>query len=227
MEEPTSPRGKNDMIDKIPGSVMTSDTTIHTARAWPVPGEVTTWSVTWLPGRALTEQQAMVAMAIAEEVARHAGRLADNGDWQLGIDVWAAELGITGPIAIAQASKPAPARPGHNRAGEACAPWCVTDHDEPVIPGKPEFGYMDAHFSDPVREVPFGAAAVKVRQPTAGMPVVHVQSDYGREHLDFGAKEARVLAAILRDPANDVLALAGELEAAASLISGMSLRGAL
>jgi hypothetical protein len=48
---------------------MSSAATPHTATAWPAPGEPTLWSVTWLPGRALTRDQAITAMTIAETVA--------------------------------------------------------------------------------------------------------------------------------------------------------------
>ncbi|MGH3296928.1 MAG: hypothetical protein ACRDP7_34555 [Trebonia sp.] len=93
------------MATKISDSEMTSDQTRHTARAWPVPDEPTLWSVTWLPGRALTRDQAVTAMTIAEMVVERANILADSSSklwWHM--DGWAAELGITGPHAVAEAS---------------------------------------------------------------------------------------------------------------------------
>jgi hypothetical protein len=93
------------MSTKITDAEMTSDATCHTARAWPVPGEPTGWSVTWLPGRNLTRDQAITAMTIAEAVVTHLDDLADNASrWWLHIDGWAAELGITGAEAVAHAS---------------------------------------------------------------------------------------------------------------------------
>lgn len=93
------------MGTKITDAEMTSTITRHTATAWPVPGEPTLWTVTWLPGRQLTRSQAVTAMTIAEVVVSHAGELADSGSrWWLHIDGWAAELGITGPHAVAEAS---------------------------------------------------------------------------------------------------------------------------
>jgi len=82
---------------------MISDTTRHRARAWPVPDEPTLWSVTWLPGRALTRDQAITALTIAEVVA--VIDLTDNQHkmW-LFIDGWSAELGLSGPDAVAMAS---------------------------------------------------------------------------------------------------------------------------
>jgi hypothetical protein len=63
--------------------------------------------VSWLPGRTLTQNQAVTAMTIAEAVAGHADDLADNGStWWLHIDQWAAELGITGPNAVAEVAPP-------------------------------------------------------------------------------------------------------------------------
>lgn len=40
--------------------------------------------------------------------------------------------------------------PRANRDGDPCPPWCVTDHDELLIPGQPVFGYLANHVSDPM-----------------------------------------------------------------------------
>lgn len=87
---------------------MTSDTTRHRAAVQHgaiVSGGPTAWAVTWLPGRLLTRNQAITAMTIAEMVVERAHILADPQSklwWH--IDGWAAELGITGPHAVAEAS---------------------------------------------------------------------------------------------------------------------------
>jgi hypothetical protein len=47
------PMTRSGISTKITATEMRSDATPHTATAWPVPGEPTLWSVTWLPGRAL------------------------------------------------------------------------------------------------------------------------------------------------------------------------------
>lgn len=91
----------------ITDQIMRSTDTRHTATAWPVPevpGEPTLWTVTWLPGRNLTRDQAITAMTIAETVATH--DMTDNAApvWSA-IDSWAAELGITGPNAVSRASE--------------------------------------------------------------------------------------------------------------------------
>jgi hypothetical protein len=86
---------------KISDTEMSSDVTRHTARAADGGGS----TVSWLPGRTLTQSQAVTAMTIAEVVRAHADDLADNGSrWWLHIDGWAAELGITRPHAVAEAS---------------------------------------------------------------------------------------------------------------------------
>jgi hypothetical protein len=86
---------------RISGTEMTSEQTRHTARAAAGGG----WAVSWLPGRTLTQNQAVTAMTIAEAVVVHAGELADSlSRWWLHIDRWAAELGITGPEAVAGSS---------------------------------------------------------------------------------------------------------------------------
>jgi hypothetical protein len=93
------------MATKITDTEMTSDLTPHTATAWSAPDEPMLWSVTWLPGRALTRDQAVTAMTIAEMVVERADILADSSSklwWHM--DGWAAELGLTGPHAVAEAS---------------------------------------------------------------------------------------------------------------------------
>jgi hypothetical protein len=89
------------MATRITDTGMTSNQTRHTAQAAPGGG----WTVSWLPGRTLTQNQAVTAMTIAEAVAAHADDLADSASrWWLHVDGWAAELGITGPNAVAEAS---------------------------------------------------------------------------------------------------------------------------
>ena len=83
--------------------------TRHTATAWPVPGEPTLWTVTWLPGRNLTRDQAQAAMSIAEAVGRiplDAGPEAwTAGLWER-LDSWAAVLGLSGASAVVQVTDP-------------------------------------------------------------------------------------------------------------------------
>jgi hypothetical protein len=81
---------------------MRSTSTRHTARAtsWG-------WSVTWLPGRVLSQSQAVTAMTIAETIGAHdlTGDPLHAGHrlWPH-LDQWAAELGISGPAALVRAS---------------------------------------------------------------------------------------------------------------------------
>jgi hypothetical protein len=89
------------MATKISDTEMTSDLTRHSARAAGGGG----WTVSWLPGRTLTQSQAVTAMMIAEAVIVHTDDLADNSSrWWLHLDGLAAELGTTGPNAVAKAS---------------------------------------------------------------------------------------------------------------------------
>lgn len=88
------------MSTKITDTEMTSDLTRHAARA--ADGG---WAVSWLPGRTLTRDEAITAMTIAEAVAEHADDLADPAHklwWHM--NGWAAELGLSGPCAVAEAS---------------------------------------------------------------------------------------------------------------------------
>jgi len=93
----------------ITGTTMTSDHTAHTARH--APGR-NGWKVSWLPCQALDRNTAITAMTLAEVAAKddlHEGhRLWPH------IQGWAAELGLTGPDAIARATQPP--GPGHDHA---------------------------------------------------------------------------------------------------------------
>ena len=83
-------------------TTMTSDQTGHTARL--APGCQHIWQVSWLPGEVLNGNSATTAMLLAD--------IAGQGDLPEGhrlwphIEGWAAELGLTGPDAIARASRP-------------------------------------------------------------------------------------------------------------------------
>jgi hypothetical protein len=88
------------MSIKISDTEMTSDVTRHTAT-----GTNDGWTVTWLPGRTLTENEAITAMKVAEMVIERAHILADPSSklwWHM--DGWAAELGVTAPFAVVEAS---------------------------------------------------------------------------------------------------------------------------
>jgi len=73
---------------------MTSDQTRHIATAGAVPGKPAMWSVTWLPGRTLTRDEAVTAMTIAEMAVERADILADSSSklwWHM--DGWGAVTG--------------------------------------------------------------------------------------------------------------------------------------
>jgi hypothetical protein len=95
----------------ITDRMMRSAYTRHTAIAWPVPGEPTLWTVTWLPGRNLTHDQAQAAMGIAEAVGRipaDAGPEAWTASLWDHLDSQAAVLGLSGPSAVVQVTDPEP-----------------------------------------------------------------------------------------------------------------------
>ncbi len=85
----------------ITDTTMTSDHTPHSARQ--APGR-NGWEVSWLPGQTLDCNAAVTAMILADVVS--------NADLHEGhrlwphIQGWAAELGLTGPEAVAAASQP-------------------------------------------------------------------------------------------------------------------------
>jgi len=80
---------------------MTSDYTAHTAQETP---SRTGWEVSWLPGQTLDRNTAITAMTLADLAGEHdlhqGHRLCPH------IAGWAAELGPTGPEAIARATQP-------------------------------------------------------------------------------------------------------------------------
>ena len=82
-------------------TTMTSDQTAHAARQAPSRNG---WEVSWLPGQVLDRNTAITAMILADTAAEtdlHEGhRLWPH------IQGWAAELGLTGPEAVAAASQP-------------------------------------------------------------------------------------------------------------------------
>jgi hypothetical protein len=105
----------------ITDTEMSSDATPHTATARPVvPGEPTRWSVTWLPGRALTRDQAITAMTIAEIVADRAHAQTGTEAWRPHLTAWAAELGLTPDEATELLGKSDAARAATRQAWTEC-----------------------------------------------------------------------------------------------------------
>jgi hypothetical protein len=89
---------------RITEDLISSDSTSHFG-VHVRPGE---WNVSWLPGRVLTQGQAITAMTIAEVLATHDVLkdpvMSGHRLWPF-IDNWAQELGMSGPQALAEASR--------------------------------------------------------------------------------------------------------------------------
>jgi hypothetical protein len=85
----------------IDDTTMTSDQSAHTARQAPSRNG---WEVSWLPGQTLDRNTAITAMTLAEAAAG-TGLHEGHRLWPH-IQDWAAELGLTGPEAVAAASQP-------------------------------------------------------------------------------------------------------------------------
>jgi hypothetical protein len=97
----------------INDTTMTSDQTTHTARQ--APGPQPRWEESWLPGQTLDRNTAITAMTLAETAAQ--ADLHESHRLWPHIQGWAAELGLTAPDAIAQATQhPADINPHHERA---------------------------------------------------------------------------------------------------------------
>ena len=91
----------------INDTTMTSDQTPHTARHAP---NQNGWQVSWLPGRTLDRNRAITAMILADTAADEQVR--EGHQLWPHIQGWAAELGLTGPHAVAAISQ-APCDPSH------------------------------------------------------------------------------------------------------------------
>jgi len=74
----------------------------HTVRS--APGRPHAWEVSSLPGQLLDRNTAITAMMLAD-TASDARRDEEHRLWPA-IHNWAAELGLTGPAAVAQVSQP-------------------------------------------------------------------------------------------------------------------------
>ena len=85
----------------INDTTMISDQTLHTARHAP---ERNGWEVSWLPGQILDRNTAITAMTLADTAAEQ--DLHEGHRLWTHIQSWAAEVGLTAPDAIAQASQP-------------------------------------------------------------------------------------------------------------------------
>jgi len=97
----------------INDTTMTSDQNPHTARQ--APGRPHHWQVSWLPGQAMGRNTAITAMLLADTAGQ--GDLHEGHRLWPHIQSWAAELGLTGPDAIARASQPPRGLdPGQERA---------------------------------------------------------------------------------------------------------------
>ncbi len=101
LPRPRTRPGSRTMTLTIHDTTMTSDQTAHTARQAPSRNG---WEVSWLPGQTLDRNTAITAMTLAD--------LTGEGDLHEGhrlwphVQGWAAELGLTGPEAVAAASQP-------------------------------------------------------------------------------------------------------------------------
>lgn len=108
--------------------------------------------------------------------------------------------------------------PRANRNGDPCPPWCVQDHNELLIAGKPEFGYMNGHVSDPVTGQLGLRAEVRVRRSgLAGEPAAVDVTRYTLPVLSLHHEKATALAALLESLSTrwDLEQLVDELRQAA------------
>jgi hypothetical protein len=111
-----------------------------------------------------------------------------------------------------------------NSHGQPCPAWCVTDHAEDVIPGRPELGRMDRHYSAPLRGAEGTPGAVRLALSAAPDAIVTVRVALtlgGLVSLSMTPDEAAGLADVIDAgrpvPASAAADLGAGLRAAASL----------
>lgn len=93
-----SPDAHSAVALHITSEAITAGTTRHRAQRQPDG----CWTVTWLPGRVLDRSQAITAMLLTATVATRQW-WHDDPMWAR-VDTWAAELGLSGPVALVRAS---------------------------------------------------------------------------------------------------------------------------
>ena len=101
----------------IGDATMTSDQSLHTARQ--APGHRFGWEVSWLPGQILDRDTAITAMMLAD-IAATGDIQPDHRLWPA-VQSWSAEVGLTGPDAIARAAQPPPDATRQARTADPCA----------------------------------------------------------------------------------------------------------
>jgi len=91
-----------------------------------------------------------------------------------------------------------------NKDGNPCPSWCVTNHDELLIPDKPELGYLSGHSSQKrgyARSLGYGAFARAYCE--GDYACVGLADSYGLQNITLNADEARRLARLLAHLVDD------------------------
>ena len=203
----------------INDTTITSDQNPHTARL--APGCQHIWQASWLPGEVLDRNSAITAMLLAD--------IAGQGDLHAGhrlwphIESWAAELGLTGPDAIARASQP-PRHldPGQERAsaqqdreaGQLTSQPDTTPrspgraHLEAAAPASQQELYVGMSRGDPqsagvvnatagsALQLPPGTSAERRAALTGPQPEAAERDEPERDSQDSNAYQARVEAGL-------------------------------
>jgi hypothetical protein len=200
----------------INDTTITSDRNPHTARQSPGQHE---WQVSWLPGQVLDRNTAITAMVLADIAGQ--GDLHNSHRLWPHIESWAAELGLTGPDAIAQASQPARGLdPGQERASgqpdgggrrlssqaDITAPSSGHADLEITAPASQEEPYIDMTRADPLPagvlnamadfalQLPPGTSAKRWAAMTGPQaePEADERDEPERDSQDSSAYQARV-----------------------------------
>jgi hypothetical protein len=110
-----------------------------------------------------------------------------------------------------------------NRSGHPCPTWCRTDHSELLIPGKPSYGHMDGHYSDPVARPPGSPGAVRLSlDPRDAAPVMVTLDPAPGVTVRLTPEQAAAMAHLIEaDGTGNPRQLSAELRAA-SLIARQS-----
>lgn len=87
--------------------------------------------------------------------------------------------------------------PRANRRGGPCPRWCAQDHSRPLVPGKPEHGFVDGHWSG--FNLHTGKLTVQLSQkpePGSG-PEVCLTTAYGQNPVFLTPDQADNMATLI------------------------------
>lgn len=104
-----------------------------------------------------------------------------------------------------------------NRNGDPCPPWCTTEHDKPVVKGRPSLGYRDHHSNHKTASSRYDQPEACLFKDSIGGEIeVRIWHPSMPQGLYISARTAVILAAAL-DLLDGGRGLADQVRAAAAI----------